>query len=72
MVIDNLEKRGLVVRVRNEKDRRYFTVQLTQAGEGIIGKYFPDHARRITGIMTVLTDDELTNLAGFCNKLLSL
>jgi MarR family transcriptional regulator, 2-MHQ and catechol-resistance regulon repressor len=71
MVIDNLEKRGLVVRLRNEKDRRYFTIQLTPAGEGIIGQCFPDHARRITGIMAILTGEELTSLARLCNKLLS-
>jgi MarR family 2-MHQ and catechol resistance regulon transcriptional repressor len=71
MVIDNLEKRGLVLRVRNEQDRRYFTIRLTPVGEGIIGQYFPDHARRITGIMTILTDEELASLTGLCNKLLS-
>jgi MarR family transcriptional regulator, 2-MHQ and catechol-resistance regulon repressor len=72
MVIDNLEKRGLVVRLRNDKDRRYFTIRLTAAGEELIGQCFPDHARRIAGIMTILTDNEQESLIGLCKKLTTL
>ena len=71
MVIDNLEKRGLVCRLRNENDRRFFTIQLMPKGEAIIRECFPDHARRITGIMTILTDEELSCLTGLCKKLVS-
>lgn len=71
MVIDNLEKRGLVVRLRNDMDRRFFTIRLTSSGEELIGRYFPDHARRISGIMTILTDNELESLIGLCKKLLT-
>ena len=71
MVIDNLEKRGLVCRLRNENDRRFFTIQLMPKGEEIIRECFPDHARRITGIMTILTDEELSCLTGLCKKLVS-
>jgi MarR family transcriptional regulator, 2-MHQ and catechol-resistance regulon repressor len=71
MVIDNLEKRGLVVRSRNEDDRRFFTIKLTPGGEELIREFFPGHARRITGIMTILTDDELNSLTGLCKKLVS-
>ncbi len=69
MVIDNLEKRGLVLRVRNEADRRFFTIRLTPDGEEIIAAYFPSHARRITGIMDVLSDRELEQLKQICKKL---
>jgi MarR family transcriptional regulator, 2-MHQ and catechol-resistance regulon repressor len=71
MVIDNLEKRGLVSRLRNENDRRFFSIQLTPAGEELIGQCFPDHARRITGIMTILTDDEQQCLTELCKKLVA-
>ena len=71
MVIDNLEKRGLVVRSRNKNDRRFFTITLTSGGEKLIRDCFPGHARRITGIMTVLSDDELNCLTGLCKKLVS-
>ncbi len=71
MVIDNLEKRGLVRRERNVKDRRFFTVRLTREGEKTIKEYFPDHARRITGILGVLNDEELMQLTDICKKLIS-
>lgn len=71
MVIDNLEKRGLVLRERNENDRRYFTVNLTTDGEDKIKRYFPDHVGKITRILGVLSDDEMENLQKICKKLVS-
>ena len=71
MIIDNLEKRGLVCRLRNENDRRFFTIQLMRKREEMIRGCFPDHARRITGIMTILTEEELDSLIGLCKKLVT-
>jgi MarR family 2-MHQ and catechol resistance regulon transcriptional repressor len=69
MVIDNLEKRGLVKRQRNEDDRRFFTIHLMPKGEEIINGYFPDHVRKITAIMGALNDEELQLLKQICRKL---
>jgi MarR family 2-MHQ and catechol resistance regulon transcriptional repressor len=41
MVIDNLEKNGLVKRERREADRRLFIVHLTDKGYNRIKKRFP-------------------------------
>ncbi|MGD9411095.1 MAG: MarR family transcriptional regulator [Desulfobacterales bacterium] len=41
MVIDNLEKNGLVKRERREADRRLFIVHLTDRGYNRIKKRFP-------------------------------
>lgn len=68
-VIDNLEKRELVVRNRNEKDRRYFTVVLTPQGEELMKQVFPDHAKRIVAAMANLTADEQKQLGFLCKKL---
>src|SRR5512139_414672 len=35
MVVDNLEKRGLAARVRDEKDRRHYSVQITPKGSAL-------------------------------------
>jgi MarR family 2-MHQ and catechol resistance regulon transcriptional repressor len=40
MVIDNLEKNGLVKRERREADRRFFIVHLTDKGYKLIKKRF--------------------------------
>lgn len=69
LVIDNLEKRGLVRRERSKEDRRYFTVHLTETGERLISEFFPAHAERITAEMSVLTSSELEQLGRLCKKL---
>jgi MarR family 2-MHQ and catechol resistance regulon transcriptional repressor len=69
LVIDNLEKRGLVRRERSEEDRRYFTVHLTEVGKELISEFFPAHAERIAAEMSVLTPSEQEQLGWFCKKL---
>jgi MarR family 2-MHQ and catechol resistance regulon transcriptional repressor len=68
MVIDNLEKRGLVKRIRNEKDRRYFDINLTDEGRDLIAKIFPRHAERISQKMAVLSESEQHVLGGLLRK----
>ncbi len=68
-VIDNLEKRGLVKRERDEKDRRYFNVILTKKGEKLIRKIFPSHANGIVSAMENLTKSEQKQLGMLCKKL---
>ena len=69
MVVDNLEKRGLVERVRDAADRRFLTVHLTAAGRRTIGQLFPEHAREIAARMDALTVAELDTLRTLCRKL---
>lgn len=69
MVIDNLEKRGLVVRERSVQDRRYYTVSLTEKGSELIAEIFPDHAERIRERMSPLSAEELKTLSGLLRKL---
>lgn len=69
MVIDNLEKNGLVARERNTDDRRFFTIKMTPAGEKLISKIFPVHAKRIAEEMSVLSEEEQELLGELCKKL---
>jgi MarR family transcriptional regulator, 2-MHQ and catechol-resistance regulon repressor len=69
VVIDNLEKRGLVARVRGTDDRRFLTVRLTSDGERLIAGVFPPHAEAIVREMGVLTEDEQVELGRMCKKL---
>lgn len=69
MVIDNLEKRGLVKRERKEGDRRYYAVTLTPAGQKLISGIFPRHAGKIVESMNVLTKAEQEKLGQLCRKL---
>ena len=69
MVVDNLEKRGLVIRERDPEDRRCITIQLTDAGQALIGNIFPRHAQIVVDEISVLTLEEQTQLAALCKKL---
>jgi len=69
VVIDNLEKRGLVRRERSTEDRRMFKVCLTQEGRFLIDGVFPSHAARITRAMGALEPDEMDELRRLCRKL---
>jgi MarR family transcriptional regulator, 2-MHQ and catechol-resistance regulon repressor len=69
MVVDNLEKRGLVTRERDEEDRRLYRITLTPAGRKLIKSIFPRHAGKIASQMNVLTKEELKNLGALCRKL---
>ncbi|MGI9535248.1 MAG: MarR family winged helix-turn-helix transcriptional regulator [Thermodesulfobacteriota bacterium] len=69
MVIDNLEKRDLVMRVRSEKDRRYYNIELTSKGENLIKGIFPVHVKAIVKEFEVLTSKEQELLRGLSRKL---
>ena len=69
MVIDNLEKRGLVRRERDSQDRRYLTVYLVDAGTTLIAKVFADVESSIVTEMAALSGDEQELLGNLCKKL---
>jgi MarR family 2-MHQ and catechol resistance regulon transcriptional repressor len=68
MVVDNLEKQGLVERVRDEQDRRHYSVRITTSGSALITSFFPGHVRRIVKEMGVLTKAEQDELGRLCKK----
>jgi MarR family 2-MHQ and catechol resistance regulon transcriptional repressor len=68
MVIDNLEKRGLVQRERNPNDRRSIIVHLTETGQMLIDALFPRHVQIVVKEIGVLTPEEQVQLAALCKK----
>ena len=69
LVIDNLEKHGLVQRVRGIEDRRFITVSLTEAGRKQIAEVLPGHVQAITDEMNALSSEEQQELGDLCRKL---
>ena len=68
MVVDNLEKRGLVERLRDEEDRRHYFVRITDQGARKIRSFFPGHVTRIVQEMGRLSKAELDTLGRLCKK----
>lgn len=69
VVVDNLERDGLVQRMRSEEDRRVIHVRLTGRGESLILKIFPDHAEFVARLAGALTEDEQVSLGTLLKKL---
>lgn len=69
LVVENLAKRGLVERRRDERDRRYVRVLLTDAGRDLIHRIFPHHVARVEAAFAPLDAREQETLARLCRKL---
>jgi len=69
MVLDNLEKHGLVRRVRLMEDRRMINLELTEAGRALITELMPKMVAEIVEAFDVLAPEEQIELARLCKKL---
>jgi len=69
LVIDNLEKRNLVKRIRSTDDRRYISIVLTDEGNKLISEFMPVHVKSITKELSILSKEELDQLQKICKKI---
>ncbi len=69
LVLDNLEKRGLIERQRSREDRRMVTIVLTEAGRELIERVFPRQAALIAEAFSPLSPEEQRTLGELCKKL---
>jgi MarR family 2-MHQ and catechol resistance regulon transcriptional repressor len=61
--------RGLVSRSRLSHDRRIAAVRLTDRGQEIVDRLFPEHTERVARAFSVLDETEKRHLAEICRKL---
>ena len=69
LVIDNLEKHGLVERVQDKQDRRFLKIHLTTQGFDLISRVFPRHATIAEEVFAILSKDEQEQLGRLLKKL---
>jgi MarR family transcriptional regulator, 2-MHQ and catechol-resistance regulon repressor len=69
LVIDNLERSGLVERQRDSVDRRFVTVHLTPSGHELIARIFRPHVAGVLETVGALSVAEQEELARLCRKL---
>lgn len=70
VVVDNLERDGLVERARCDEDRRAYIIRLTDKGSSLFKDIFAKHACFVTDLVySALTDDEIEQLSILLKKL---
>lgn len=69
VVVDNLERDGLVMRNRSKIDRRFITVLLTKKGRELISNVFPNYLFLIINEMEILSGDELKTMQKLCKTI---
>lgn len=69
VVLDNLEKQGLINRVKIKTDRRALNIELSEKGKQLIESVFPKHEQLITNKMNVLSSSEQELLGILLKKL---
>lgn len=60
--IDGLEREGLVVRLPDPVDRRKFLIRLTQKGQQKLDEVIPDYNRKVSALMSSLSNKRRTDL----------
>jgi len=69
LVLDNLARRGLIVRKREDNDRRRAVVHLTAEGRALVESILPRHVGAIVAEFGVLSQEEQIVLGNLCRKL---
>jgi MarR family transcriptional regulator, 2-MHQ and catechol-resistance regulon repressor len=69
VVVDNLEKDGLVDRTVCEDDRRAYSVQLTPKGKKLFERIFSQHAEYVAKTVSVISEAEQEDLGNLLKKL---
>lgn len=70
-VIDNLEKRELVVRIPSKEDRRIINAELTQKGQDVFQSIFPQYLDLLDETTTNLADNEKKEFIRLLDKLVA-
>lgn len=68
-VIDNLEKSGLAERRKDQNDRRFFTVSITEKGMDILNLVYDRYKNNVERVMSRLDSEDRQALAAILNKL---
>jgi MarR family transcriptional regulator, 2-MHQ and catechol-resistance regulon repressor len=68
VIVDNLERRSLVRRVRDRVDRRQVTVHLTPSGRRLVESIFGGHVAAIVAELAVLSRREQEQLGQLCKR----
>ncbi|WP_333651860.1 MarR family winged helix-turn-helix transcriptional regulator [Lacrimispora sp.] len=68
LIVNNLEKRGYLVRKTDSNDKRRCILHITEQGQELIGQVYPRNEARIIELMSGWTEEEKEQLAALLKK----
>jgi DNA-binding MarR family transcriptional regulator len=68
-IVDNLEKRNYVLRIKDSSDRRLVRVKLTPSGSKLFARIYTAHRKEVARLMMVLGKGELRNLRDYTSRI---
>jgi DNA-binding MarR family transcriptional regulator len=68
-VLDELERQKLILRERQEKDKRVVMVTVTNNGEEVVKKHFEEDEKFLTNLLKELNEDEQKHLINLLDKI---
>lgn len=70
-LINRLEEKGYIKRVRSDKDKRYNKLELTETGREILNKGKRKAQENEEKLLKILTDDEIKELKRILTKIVN-
>jgi MarR family 2-MHQ and catechol resistance regulon transcriptional repressor len=58
-VLERLEAKGLIEKIANEEDGRSYKIGLTQSGDNLFQKAFPEHLQYLGKAFSRLSNNEI-------------
>ena len=68
VVVKNLKRDEWITSIKDPNDSRASILSITQKGKDVIEEVFPNHAKNLTHMLEVLSDEELNTLYDLLNK----
>lgn len=68
-VLDNLSKRQLITRTKDEQDKRIHFVELTISGVELMSEIYPKHLEKMRALLSVLSEKEEKQLQELLKKI---
>lgn len=68
-LIDRMERNGLVIRVRDQKDRRIVKIQVQEKGHSLIGQVISRRCSYLRTLLKNMTSEEMERFAGYLEVL---
>ncbi|WP_342525976.1 MarR family transcriptional regulator [Chryseomicrobium sp. FSL W7-1435] len=68
-VVDKLERRGLIIRIASDEDRRVTYAEISAEGRSFMDELFPKHELQLVELLNVLSSEEKETLTVLLKRL---